>query len=71
MLPALTTHGRAYPCSWFCCAATIASRNKFPWAKVPVAKIIGKMYEMRYSFAADNKAQVERWQRMVLAAATR
>jgi hypothetical protein len=47
---------------------TVAARNKFPWAKVPVAKIIAKAYEMRYTFAnAEHKAQVERWQRMVLA----
>ena len=47
---------------------TVAARNKFPWAKVPVAKIVAKAYEMRYTFAnAEHKAQVERWQRMVLA----
>jgi hypothetical protein len=53
-------------------AATVAARNKFPWAKVPVAKIIAKAYEMRYTFAMpESKAQVERWQRMVVASNAR
>ena len=45
---------------------TVAARNKFPWAKVPVAKIIANAYTLRYTFAsAEHKSQVERWQRMV------
>ena len=45
---------------------TIAAKFKFAWAKVPCAKAIAKAYEMRYGLGGENKAQVERWQRMTV-----
>ena len=43
---------------------TVCEKHKFAWAKVPVGQMIAKAYELHYCLTADNKAQVERFQRL-------
>ena len=56
----------AWEAAMMAALSTIAAKFKFAWAKVPCAKAIAKAYEMRYGLGGENKAQVERWQRMTV-----
>ena len=47
---------------------TACERHKFAWAKGPVMQLISKAYDLRYTLRPENKAKVERFQRLCSAA---
>eukprot|EP01052_Picozoa_sp_SAG31_P055624 SAG31_NODE_15463_length_754_cov_0.790840_1_plen_136_part_00 len=47
------------------CIRTATSYFKYAWAKTPVAGLVSKAYDHRFALSAGNRAQIEKWQRLI------